>query len=230
VPPVILTNEGAACVESKGSLFILYEFIEGTEVDPERDTQALGALVGRLHRVMRDYPGPLRKHDRYYYIDKYIDILRAKQYPRAEEFAAYGDALWERVKALPRGYCHGDMYDGNFLKTPDGKIYVLDFDTSGEGFPIYDPALVCNRTHYFQFKRAGRETSRRVFGRFLPEYLKQSPLSQTEIDAFYDLIAVYHFALQATIIELHGPDCVGEKFLDSQLDWLYRWQEQSIQH
>jgi len=226
VPPVILTNEGAPCFEADKHLYILYEYIEGAEVNPAQDAKALGALVGQLHRVMRDYPGPLIKHDRHYYIDKYIDILRAMQYPRADEFAAYGDALWEKVKGLPRGYCHGDMYSGNFLKAPDGRIYVLDFDTSGEGFPMVDPALICNRTDYFKFQKAGREKSRWVFGRFLPEYLKHSPLSKIEIDALYDLIAVYHFALQATIIELHGPDCVDNKFLDNQLDWLRRWQRQ----
>jgi len=226
VPAIIFTQDGAPCFEADGHLYILYEYIEGAEVDPARDAKALGTLVGRLHQVMRDYPGPLRKHDRHYYIDKYIDILRAKQYPKTDEFAAYGDALWEKVKGLPRGYCHGDMYRGNFHKTPDGQIFVLDFDTSSEGFPMVDPALACNLADYFQFKRAGLEKSRRAFGRFLPEYLKYNPLSQAEIDAFYDLIAVYHFALQATIIELHGPDCVDDKFFGNQLGWLYSWQQQ----
>ena len=226
VPPVILTNEGAPCFEADGRLYILYEYIEGGEVNPARDARALGALVGRLHRVMRDYPGPLPRHDRHYYIDKYIEMLRAMQYARAEEFAAYGDALWAKIKGLPRGYCHGDMYRGNFHKTPGGQIFVLDFDTSSEGFPMVDPALMCNLTDYFKFQRQGYGRARRALERFLPEYLKHSSLSQSEIDAFYDLIAVYHFALQATIIELHGLDCVDDKFLDNQLDWLYRWQRQ----
>ena len=226
VPRVIPTKTGAPYAEDGGHLFLLYEYIEGCEANPEKDTEALGALVGQLHQVMRDYPGTLVEHDRHYYIDKYIDILREKRYPKADEFAAYGDALWDRVKGLTRGYCHGDMYCGNFHKTPGGEIYVLDFDTSCEGFPMYDPALICNRTHYFQFQRSGYEKSRRALERFLPEYRKHSPLSQPEIDAFDDLIAVYHFALQAHIIELHGPDCVDDKFLDNQLDWLRRWQAQ----
>ena len=226
VPPVILTNEGVPCFEAGERLYILYEYIEGGEVDPKKDAEALGALVGQLHRVMRGYPGVLAEHDRDFYIDRYIGILREKQYPGADAFAAYGEALWERMKGLPRGYCHGDMYRGNFHKTPGGKIYALDFDTSCLGLPMVDPALICNRTHYFEFQPSGYETSRRVFERFLPEYRKHSPLSRAEIDAFYDMIAVYHFALQATILELHGPGCVDDNFLDNQLDWLYRWREQ----
>ncbi len=71
-------------------------------------------------------------------LGRYIDILRRKQYPKVEEFLTYGNALWDKVRDLPCGYCHGDMYDGNIHKTPDGKFYMLDFDTSCEGFPMYD--------------------------------------------------------------------------------------------
>lgn len=152
--------------------------------------------------------------------------MRKKQYPKADEFFAYGNTLWDKVRDLPRGYCHGDMYDGNIHKTPDGKFYVLDFDTSCEGFPMYDLTLICNKTHYFDFDEHGYKKSKGILSRFLPEYLKYNALSQKEINAFYDLIALYHFALQATVIENYGLDCVDNAFLDRQLDWLYRWQEQ----
>lgn len=230
VPPVIFTESGSPYVTKTAAdgarLYILYAFIAGDEVDPKIDAERIGALVGQLHRVMGEYPGELVKRDKQFYVGRYIELLRKKQYARAEEFAAYGDALWGKTKALPRGYCHGDMYCGNFHKTPEGKIYILDFDTSCEGFPMYDPVLICNRTDYFQFKEEGYRESTKVFRRFLPEYLKYNTLTPEEIGAFYDLNALYHFALQATIIELFGMDSVDEVFLDTQLDWLYRWREQ----
>lgn len=40
------------------------------------------------------------------------------------------------------------------------------------------------------------------------------------------LIALYHFALQATLLEMFGPDFVDEAFLDRHLDWLERWRRQ----
>lgn len=205
VPPILFTKENAPCVQ-------------------------MGALVGELHRLMEEYPGNLIKRDRQFYIGRYLDILRRKRYPRAEEFAAYGEALWERVKDLPRGYCHGDMYRGNFLKTPEGSLYLLDFDTSCEGFPLYDPALICNMTDYFQWDEDGYSKSKDVFARFLPEYAERSPFGRQNAGAFYDLIALYHFTLQATIIEIFGLDCVDDVFFDWQLDWLYRWREQCEQH
>jgi Ser/Thr protein kinase RdoA (MazF antagonist) len=226
VPPIIHTKTGLPYVQTENELYILYEYVEGVESDPEQDAEVIGELIGKLHRAMKDYPGELVKRDKLFFIGRYIDILKQKQYPRADEFQAYGDTLWDRVKVLPRGYCHGDMYSGNVHKTSNDEYYILDFDTSCEGFPMYDPVLICNRTHYFDFDESGYRKSKEVFSRFLLGYLKYISLNQTEIDAFYDLLALYHFALQATIIEMYGLNCVDNAFLDKQLDWLYRWWEQ----
>ena len=226
VPPIIFTKDNKPYVRANDGLLILYEFIEGGEAEPEHDAEAVSELVGRLHHEMKSYPGELIKRDKHFYIGKYIDILKEKQYPKVDEFQAYGNALWGKIKDLPRGFCHGDMYCGNVHKTPDGSFYVLDFDTSCEGFPMYDIALFCNKTDYFDYDERGYGQSKEVLSRFLPGYFRHDSLSQAEIDVFYDLLALYHFALQATIIEMHGLDCVDNAFLDNQLDWLYRWREQ----
>lgn len=230
VPKILYTKDGKPYVnvnDGEGRYFyVLYEFVEGDEVNPEEDAEIIGAFVGKLHRVMKDYPGELVKKDKHYYLDRYSNILRVKQYDKADEFIAYGEALWNKVKDLPYGYCHGDLYRGNILKTAEGQLYILDFDTSCEGFSMYDPALICNMTDYFELEDDGCRKAKKVYERFLPEYLKYRSLTETEIASFYDLIALYHFALQATIIEIFGMDCVDSSFFDRQLKWLYRWQEQ----
>ena len=91
---------------------------------------------------------------------------------------------------------------------------------------MYDPTLLCNKTHYFDFDEHGYRRSKEILSRFLSGYMKHNTLTQAETDAFYDLIALYHFALQATIIQNYGLDCVDNAFLDKQLDWLLRWREQ----
>ncbi len=233
VPRIIFTKDGSPYVnisdENGKYFYVLYEFIEGEEVNPEEDAEIIGAFVGKLHNVMKGYPGELVKNDKYYYLDRYINILREKGYDKVDEFIAYGEALWDKVKDLPYGYCHGDLYRGNILKTKEGNLYILDFDTSCEGFPMYDPALICNITDYFELEDDGCIKSKNVYERFLPEYLKYSDFSKAEIESFYDLIALYHFALQATIIEIFGIDCVDNDFLDRQLKWIYKWQEQCIE-
>jgi Ser/Thr protein kinase RdoA (MazF antagonist) len=226
VPPVIHTKDGLPYVQTENELYILYEYIEGVESDPEQDAEAIGALVGNLHQMMKDYPGELVKRDKNFYIGRYIEILRNRKYPRVEEFFLYGEQLWDRIKDLPRGFCHGDVYSGNIHKTPDGKLYLLDFDTSCEGFPMYDPALICDMTKYFHFDECNFDRSKKVLSRFIPEYTRYRPLSQADIAAFYALIAVQHFSTQATVMEIFGHDCLNDTELDYQLEWLYRWREQ----
>ena len=62
----------------------------------------------------------------------------------------------------------------------------------------------------------------------LKGYLRYRSLSSEEIEAFYDMIAVYHFQLQATMMEIYGYDCVGIDYFDKQYDWLIKWKEQCL--
>jgi Ser/Thr protein kinase RdoA (MazF antagonist) len=226
VPPIIFTTADQPYIKFDDELYILYSFIEGSESDPEQDAEAIGALVGKLHVVMKCYPGDLVKRDKQFYIGRYIDILRNRKYSRAEEFFVYGERLWDNIKDLPRGFCHGDMYSGNIHKTSDGRLFLLDFDTSCDGFPMYDPTLICDMTKYFHYDEQNFMRSKNVLQRFIPEYAKYNHLSQSEINAFYDLIAIQHFSTQATVMEIFGHDCLNDSELDYQLDWLYRWREQ----
>ncbi len=226
VPPIIFTNDDLHYVKDENGLFILYEFIEGNDCNPEQDAEAIGALVGRLHKEMKIYTGELVQRDKHFYIGRYIEILRKKGYPRIDEYSKYGDDLWDEIKELPRGYCHGDLYEGNIRKGSDGKLYIHDFDTSCEGFPMYDPTLICDMTKYFDFDESNFDRSNKVFSRFLSEYKKYIPLSQAEIDAFHALIAIQHFSTQATVMEIFGIDCIVATDMDNQLEWLYRWRQQ----
>ena len=226
VPIIIFTKENSPYIKTTDSLIILYEFIEGADSEPDKDAEAIGELLGRFHHVMKEYPGKLVKRGKQFYIGRYIDILRELQYPRINEYIAYGDELWDKIKDLPMGYCHGDMYDGNIRKTPCGKLYIHDFDTSCEGFPMYDPTLICDKTQHFDFDERNYYKSNKIFERFIPEYKKYNALSQEETDAFHNLIAVQHYSTQATVMEIEGFDCIDSTDMDNQLDWLYRWREQ----
>lgn len=230
VPNVIFTVEGLPFVESEIEsevhYYILYDYLEGSEIDVKQDAAEIGSLLGRLHQVMSGYKGDLVTHGKEFYIGRYLDILKKKAYPKTAVLKEYGNELWNKVKDLPLGFSHGDMYSGNFQRSPGGTLYILDFDTSCRGFPLYDVALICNRTNYFKFHKNGYQKTAKVYERLLPEYVKINPLSEHEIDSLYDMIALYHFALQATIIEFLGLGSFDHTFFDSQLDWLLKWKEQ----
>lgn len=47
-----------------------------------------------------------------------------------------------------------------------------------------------------------------------------------DIKQLYEFIALRHFQLQATIVEIYGLDCIDEKFIDKQLNWIKQWRKQ----
>jgi Ser/Thr protein kinase RdoA (MazF antagonist) len=234
VPKIIFSKDGNACVplgdKYEKSYAVLYEFLEGEEVDPEQDAEEIGRLLGRFHNVMEEYVGELRTLGKEFFVGRYLEILRKKNYKHVEKYVTYGNELWESVKDLLRTYCHGDMYSGNIHKATDGKLYLLDFDTSCRAFSMYDLVLISNRTDYFVYKEDGYEKTKEVFYRVLSEYQKVREVSEEEISAFNKLMALYHFSLQATIVELFGLECIDETFIDGQLYWLNRWKEECIQN
>ena len=232
VPKIIFTKFSTPYVETVESdgkhVYILYEFIEGKESDITRDAEKIGELIGKYHKVMQSYNGELSIRDKYYFIDKYIEILRKMKYPESKviAFKKHGDALWEKVKDIPRGYCHGDLYIGNIHQNQRGELFILDFDGSCYAYPLYDIALVCNSTDYFNFDECGYQKTKMILERFLLGYEQFFKTSDLERNSVFYLIAIYHYQLQAIIIEKNGLNCVDEEFLDKQYGWLKKWAKQ----
>ena len=183
-------------------------------------------MTGRLHREMIDYRGELVKRDRDFYLGRYLATLERKAYPRVEAYRTMAEAIWEKAGNLPMGYCHGDLYRGNIRKGTDGKLYVHDFDTSCWGLPMYDVALICDRTDYFHFQEENFDRSQALLARFLTTYREEHPLGNEEAAAFPALIALQHFSTQATIMELFGMESFSHQDMDEQLLWLEQWNRQ----
>lgn len=119
-PRIISTKNGLPYIEVDeldGKTFVvLFEFIDGKEPGEGENVEIIGSLVGQLHSIMCEYKGNLQVHGKEFFIDRYINILKKKNYNanKTEMFREYGDTLWKRVEKLPRGFCHGDMHRGNF--------------------------------------------------------------------------------------------------------------------
>ncbi len=84
---------------------------------------------------------------------------------------------------------------------------------------------MCDMTDYFMLKPEDIELTKEVYQKFLSGYSKYHALSLEEVLSFPDWVAIRHFQLQATILEVHGIDCIDEQFIDYQLYWLNQWQE-----
>ena len=85
VIPIVLAKNDDAYVEThindERKIFILYEYIEGEEPDPE-NTEKVGELIGKLHRIMKNFTGELPVRDKYFFIERYLEIMRIKKYDK----------------------------------------------------------------------------------------------------------------------------------------------------
>jgi Ser/Thr protein kinase RdoA (MazF antagonist) len=225
-----MTANDSAYFEHHGKIGMMFAYIDGDDVDMSTDiAEQVGELCGRVHSDMKDYNKPLPNHGKEFFIDRYIMQLTAKELPchTIRQFEQYGNEFWERVKDLPRGFCHGDMHAGNLLRSKNSQLHLLDFDSASIAFPMYDVTLMCNATHYFNFDAPGYgyDETNKIYERFLIGYSKYRIVTPAERSSLYDFIGIYHFALQATMIEINGLDCINERFIHSQLEWLMRWRE-----
>ena len=229
VPKTILTKSGEAIFETEAggekNLLILMEFIDGDEPELETCAREVGALVAGFHQLMKEYPTELVSHGKEFFIDRYLDFLRKKNYPRLAEYEELGERLWDKVKDLPHGICHGDLHRGNLLQNTEGKIYLVDFDTACRAPRMFDIMVMCDMTDYFNLKQEDIELTKKVYQEFLSGYSGHHTLSREEILSFPYWVAIRHFQLQATILEIYGVDCIDEGFIDGQLYWLNKWKE-----
>ena len=227
VPKTILTKSREAFFETEidgeKKLIVLMEFIAGDEPELETCPAEVGVLVGRFHLLMEKYPAELVSHGKEFFIDRYIGFLRKKNYPRIKEYEELGELLWDKVKDLPQGNCHGDLHRGNLLQNKSGKIYLVDFDTACRAPLMFDVMVMCDMTDYFNLKQEDIKLTKEVYQNFLSGYSEYHKLSREEILSFPYWVAIRHFQLQATILEIYGVDCIDEGFINRQLNWLNKW-------
>ena len=227
VPRTVLTRSGEALLETsldeEDQLIVVQEYIDGEEPDLTVRAAEVGALTARLHDLLEAWPEPTVSRGRQFFIGRYLDFLREKQYPRLSAYEELGDRLWQQVKDQPSGICHGDLHRGNLLESKDGRICFLDFDTVCRAPLMFDVMVMCDMTDYFRLKQKDIEITKTVYAQFLSGYSRYRELSEAEKRSFKTWTAIRHFQLQATILEIYGIDCIDEAFIDRQLNWLERW-------
>ena len=92
---------------------------------------------------------------------------------------------------------------------------------------MFDVMVMCDMTDYFRLKKPDIAKTEKVYERFLSAYCERRALSLAERRSFHDWVAIRHFQLQATILEIHGVDCIDNKFIDAQLEWLKSWMKET---
>lgn len=222
-PKVILSNKGKLYETNQdGVSYVLYSYIDGNEIGDHSDYHTIGHLLGKLHKEMKEYDGNLMKRSKIYYYTRYINILKKKSYnlQRLKEYVEMGEFYWDKVKTLETGYCHGDLHLGNLLINDSKALSIVDFDTSCNSFVLFDIMVVCNNTDYFEFKESDFDQTISNYYSLIESYKSYCDVSLFDVSKFCYLLGLYHFQLQATIVEIYGIDCIDHAFIDSQLNWL----------
>lgn len=205
-PRLRLTLAGETIFEwQPGCWGYLLEYIEGEHVSleptplpgtgPLLELAALaeeGRLLGRLHKMASSKAGyPVEVG----WLEEWEEAIgraeRAKVSPewreKAAEVAATLRALpIDELKALPLGFIHTDGHEGNLLRAPDGKLYMLDWELAGLGQAIIDVSLVLGwlcawRGHPGPTQPPERYDFDEEYSKtFLANYQQERPLSALE--------------------------------------------------
>jgi Ser/Thr protein kinase RdoA (MazF antagonist) len=173
------------------------------EIDKEM-IAAWGKMIGKMHRVTKDYSPPAGIKPRYHWTDN--DLLDFEKYFDGEDESLLDHAkeIVRQISELPAnretfGLIHSDIHSGNFFY--DGKeIHVFDFDDACYHYFASDIAipLYYTATHkYFTGTKAERTAYAKEYmeaflsgyreeNDLLPEYLAAIPLflKLRDIDLF----------------------------------------------
>lgn len=209
-----------------GRLAVLFDYEEGTDPDGSLEAESIGEQIGQLHMLMRRYPGTLLNRTKTEYIDDFISIMKRMGCENGMilDLEQYGNELWKRISMLPKSFCHGDLHTGNMIKQ-DGKYILLDFDDASGDYPCMDAAYLSDATHFNHLQAPMYDTTMRQFEHFYRGYSRVCNLSDEEVYAIADFIALRHYQIVARIVGCQGLGCVSNPFFEEQHRWLMDWRE-----
>ena len=142
-PAVVRTTAGEACADVAGAVVRVYEWVDIRPADRTLDPEAVGALIGAMHRV--GFAGRRPEHP--WYTDRVgaagwdglVAELEAAGAPFAADMAALRDdlvaveAFIEPAETLRT--CHRDLWADNIRASGDGGLCVIDWDNCGLADP-----------------------------------------------------------------------------------------------
>ncbi len=195
-PVLRMTVEDERCFQwQPGCWGYAQDFIPGENPFMDLPTLTeLGHLLGRMHNLAStpdQYPVEVG------WLDELPDaLLKAEAATKDEEWGKKAAEVAENLRGLPDlsqlplGLIHTDVHEGNLLRTPDGRLVMLDWEDAGLGQAIFDVALVLGWNCVWQsttglFKKNGppelydfdEEYCRTLLG----AYQAERPLSELEM-------------------------------------------------
>ncbi len=157
--------------------------------------QTWGEVVGKLHRITKDYR-PQAKERIQWFDDEYLDrgLIPSDQYKVLNRF----DALIKYFKNKPIsrsnfGLIHQDVHQDNLFL--DGKkLTVLDFDDSVYGFFVFD---IANALGFSIWEKPESMTNREFadfyLKHFLSGYERENQLEESWVEDLQKALKLFEF-------------------------------------
>ena len=139
------TPDGSQFIRAEGSAFSLFEFIdmaENTGMSAE-EAYDVGAKLGQLHVLGRDFQMPKKYYDTYDYTLGMLEKTKGDRslYVQHKEEISYIESNLKGIdfpKGTPRSLCHTE-FTKEHLRFRGGKVVgVIDWDDACEDYMLYD--------------------------------------------------------------------------------------------
>jgi Ser/Thr protein kinase RdoA (MazF antagonist) len=214
---------------------LLFHFLEGhsPRSSSVADTQAQARTLAHVHIAAKTFFNPPER----FVLDldhlvrrplRAVATLPAMNAERRSYLDGLADQLIHEVEKraaeITRCHCHGDCHGSNARITngPSEPIATLfDFDDGGPGFLAYDLAV-------FLWSTVLSAERSHLWRPFIEHYQAIHPVSITDLDVIVYFVAIRHLWLMgeyAVRADEWGVDWLDDTWLERQLDFLRRWEE-----
>ena len=230
--PRINASINSLCVErvpAGGSYFcvVSYERLIGEPIGDSLWNETLfrrwGALIGKLHRLSREYAPKKRRHtwheSDFLNVEAYIPITDREIRDGAERVVQY-------VKNLPLsdfqyGLIHADVYQEN-LFWAKGDLLLFDFDNCEYGHYVSDIAIALYAALWRDLDQPNpAQFSERFLRALMAGYREEHALSRTEIEAlplFLQLREVLIYTVAKKMLDLNNLTPIQARLLAQRGD------------
>jgi len=225
--PDIHLSGNSLCVErvpAYDSYFsvVSYEKLVGEPISDTLWNEALfqrwGNLIGKLHRLSREYVPKIRRYpwheSDFLNLEAYVPITD-------REIRAGAERVIQSVKDLPLsdfqyGLIHADVYQDNFFWSK-GELVLFDFDNCEYGHYISDIAIALYAALWRHLDRPEPvQFSEKFLRALLLGYREQHDLSRTEIEAlplFLQLREVLIYTVAKKMLDLNNLTPIQARLL-----------------
>lgn len=205
--------------------------------DPSR-IQALGEMVGRMHRRADEMPEPYRRThlDMRHLVDDSLSVIAPLMAHRGEDFRVVhriAEHCKSRVSQLlpdtkpEYGICHGDLHGGDICYDRSNTPVLFDFDSSGCGWRALDIGVFLASDEWMDISCEAEHRRQGQLEAFLDGYSTIRSLTKQELSAVQLGPPIRHIYLVGHVLRYtavqEGDHWANDHFIDWHMTWYKHW-------